>query len=310
VAMRRFRPNVLGLWLAACTALAALPQPAVADDAADSRAHALEAAREAARAAMVKGPSTVALKDEAQLALPEGYGYVPPKEAAEFMRLMGNPSDSRFLGLVVPLGGDGHWMIWVQYESSGFVKDDDAKHWDAEELLKSLKEGTEAGNAQRAELGLPELVVTRWIEPPAYAAPTHRLVWSAEAKLKNGTDADPTVNYNTYVLGRDGYVSMNLLTQASTVDSDKLAARRLLGQVTYNSGKDYGDFKPSTDKVAAYGLGALVAGVAAKKLGLLALFAATVVKFAKVIMLAVAGVGAVIAKWFKGRGKDPAEPTA
>ena len=65
--------------------------------------------------------------------------------------------------------------------------------------------------------------------------------------------------------------------------------------------KRYGDFNSSTDKVAAYGLAALVAGVAAKKLGLLALLAATAVKFAKVIVLAVAGVFVAIKRWLKGR---------
>ena len=46
----------------------------------------------------------------------------------------------------------------------------------------------------------------------------------------------------------------------------------------FNQGKRYGDFDSTTDKVAAYGLAALVAGVVVKKLGLLALLAATAVK--------------------------------
>jgi len=53
--------------------------------------------------------------------------------------------------------------------------------------------------------------------------------------------------------------------------------------------------------VAAYGLAALVAGVAVKKLGLLALFAATIAKFAKLIAIAVAAFGAGIVRWFKSR---------
>ena len=79
------------------------------------------------------------------------------------------------------------------------------------------------------------------------------------------------------------------------------AARQLLEAVDFNSGKRYGDFNSSTDKVAAYGLAALVAGVAAKKLGLLALLAATVIKFAKIIVVAVAGVFVAIKRWLKGR---------
>jgi len=294
--------RALALLIVSAVLAAVLPGTSAAETPAETRAREAAAANEAARKALVPGPSAVQLKDEASLALPEHFGYIPKKEAAELMRVMGNTTDEDFLGLVVPLG-DEHagWLIELRYEASGYVKDDDAKNWDAAKLLDSLKEGTEAGNARREELGIPPIVVTRWIESPAYDAPTHRLVWAAEAKLKNGTDNDPTVNYNTYVLGREGYISLNLITEASSVERDKAAAHRLLGLVAYNKGKDYGDFNSSTDKVAAYGLAALVAGVAAKKLGLLALLAATVVKFAKVIIIAVAAFGAGIAKWFKSR---------
>jgi len=71
--------------------------------------------------------------------------------------------------------------------------------------------------------------------------------------------------------------------------------------VDFNSGKRYGDFNSSTDKVAAYGLAALVAGVAAKKLGLLALLAAMAVKFAKIIAVSVAALIVAIKRWLKGR---------
>jgi uncharacterized membrane-anchored protein len=51
-----------------------------------------------------------------------------------------------------------------------------------------------------------------------------------------------------------------------------------------------------------------VAGVAAKKLGLLALIAAFVIKFAKVIAIAIAAFGAAIVRCFKARAgrKDSA----
>jgi uncharacterized membrane-anchored protein len=297
-------------WLGAATLLMLLAGVVHADENAASREAALEAANEAAHNAILPGPTSITLKDQATLALPEGFGFIPKKEAAELMRLLGNQSDDRFLGLVVPLDhSDGaHWYVWMDYEPAGYVKDDDAKHWKSDELLQSLKDGTEANNVKRTELGLPALMVTRWIEPPTYESARHQLVWSAEVTRKDGSSKDPSVNYNTYVLGRDGYLSLNLITGASRIDTDKLAAHRLLEQVSYKAGKNYGDFNSSTDKVAAYGLAALVAGVAAKKLGLLAVLAAAAVKFAKVIAIAVAGVGAAVVKWFKGRSKPNAGP--
>jgi uncharacterized membrane-anchored protein len=127
-------------------------------------------------------------------------------------------------------------------------------------------------------------------------------VWSAEAREKGVPDQDPVVNYNTYVLGRQGYVSLNLITNSSTVEADKPAAHQLLEAVNFNDGKRYGDFNESTDKVAAYGLAALVGGLAAKKLGLLAGLGVLIAKFAKVIIAVAVGAGAAITKWFKGRG--------
>ena len=306
--MSKFLKRGLRLLLLAALGALAVPAPAAAQEAPSPQQQtpnphqqARHAAAAAAMAALVKGPSSLALRDQATLALPAHLGFVPRAQAAALMQAMGNATGNDFLGLVIPLTEHQHWFVAVVYHSSGYVKDDDARHWDADKLLKTLKEGTEAGNAERTKAGVPPLEVTRWIEPPTYAEDTHRLIWSAEAKRKDGADSDPIINYNTYLLGREGYVSLNLVTSASQVEDDKAAAQQLLAAVDFNSGKRYADFNSSTDKVAAYGLAALVAGVAAKKLGLLALLAATVIKFAKVIAVAVAGLFVAIKRWLKSR---------
>jgi len=68
--------------------------------------------------------------------------------------------------------------------------------------------------------------------------------------------------------------------------------------------KRYEDFNASTDKVAAFGLLALIGGVAAKKLGLLALAGVFLVKFAKVIIAACLGGFAVFRKFFRKADND------
>jgi uncharacterized membrane-anchored protein len=254
----------------------------------------------AAIKAMQRGPQSIALKDEAKLALPQGYGFVPKQEAATLMEAMGNSNDDRFLGLIVPLSNEEDWMVSVDYEPAGYIKDDDAKHWKSDELLQKLKDGTEAGNEHREKLGIPPLEVTRWVEPPAYEEATHRLVWSAEAREKGNTaERDPTVNYNTYLLGREGYISLDLITSSAAVESQKPVAKKLLAAVEFNDGKRYTDFNASTDKIAAYGLAALIGGVAVKKLGLLAVIGVFFVKFAKIIVVALAAGGGFFAKLFK-----------
>ena len=291
---------------AAAAVLTATFSPVSLAQDAEPEAEAGNAVWQAASAAMVRGPNSVQLKDQAQLALPAGYGFVPPKEGAAVMDMLGNQTDERFIGLIFPEADDASWFVTIDYEPSGYIKDDDAKEWDADELLQNLKDGTEAANDHRRELGVAEIQVTRWVEKPAYDAQTHRLVWSAEAREKSGQDTDPVVNYNTYVLGRQGYVSLNLITSSSTIESDKPAAHELLAAVNFNDGKRYSDFDSSTDEVAAYGLAALVGGIAAKKLGLLAAAGLFIAKFAKLIIVGAAAAGAGVVKFLKGRNASQA----
>jgi uncharacterized membrane-anchored protein len=277
-----------------------------AEEAAPSQAEAREDPVWAAvNAAKQTGPATLQFRDQASLQLPAGYVFVPAREGKAVMERMGNQTDERFLGLILPQS-EAQWFVTLDYEPAGYIKDDDAKHWDADELLQSLKDGTEAANEHRQQMGIPAIEVSRWIEVPAYEAPTHRLIWAAEVRDKGGADQDPGVNYNTYVLGREGYISLNLITAASAIETHKSAARELLGAIDFNSGKRYSDFNASTDKVAAYGLAALIGGVAAKKLGLLAVVGAFLLKFAKLVFVAVVAAGGAIAKFFKGK-KEQAE---
>jgi len=90
----------------------------------------------------------------------------------------------------------------VRYEASGYVKDDDAREWNADELLKSYREGTAASNEERAKLGVPAIEIIGWAEKPAYDTASHRLVWAMSSRDKGASaDAPQGVNYNTYASG-------------------------------------------------------------------------------------------------------------
>ncbi len=254
---------------------------------------------QAAFAALEVGPTNIPIREQANIALPEGYGFMPREHAVKMMEMMGNQTGPTFVGLIYPLDNESEWFVTVDYEASGYIKDEDAKDWDADGLLENLRDGTEAGNEYRKELGIDPIQVTRWVESPTYDSALRHLIWSAEIRLKNGEDPDPGVNYNTYVLGREGYVSMCLVTSMSSVESEKPDAKRLLSAVSFNPGKRYEDFNASTDKVAEYGLAALVGGVAAKKLGLFGLIGAFLVKFGKLLLVGLVAAGASIMKLFK-----------
>ena len=87
-----------------------------------------------------------------------------------------------------------------------------------------------------------------------------------------------------------------------------MQARELLGRLEFVSGKRYADFNGKTDHIAEYGLAALVAGVAAKKLGLLALIGVAAVKFWKVGLIALVGGAALWPRLRARFGRKKEEP--
>jgi len=260
---------------------------------------------EAAVKAATQGPADVPLRQLATLHLPDPYSYIPVTEAAAFMRSMGNVTDENFYGLVMSKQHDQFWFVSIDYVDSGHLKDDDAKSWDADELLQNLKDGTEAGNKERAERGFPPLDVVGWIERPAYDESTHRLVWSMLVKDRSGVEQGTTVNYNTYALGRQGYFMLNLVTGEAGIANDRKHADAILAGLDYKPGERYADFDSSTDRVAEYGLAALIGGIAAKKLGLLALMGVTFVKFWKLALIGIAVAGGAVGKLFRRKNTTP-----
>ena len=302
--LRLLRPVLLLMGLAAI-ATQVVAQPAPLDPKAEIQAAGAEAEK-----AAVRGPAAVPLRNQATLDLPAGFLFVPQQQADRYLRALGNSTGPTLLGLIASTSQDAQWMAVVRYIEAGYIKDDDAKTWNADELLKNLREGTDQQNEERRARGLLEMEIVGWVQPPTYDATTHRLVWSASSRTRGAAAGDDQgVNYNTYMLGREGYLTLNLVTGLALIERYKPNAHQLLASLGFGEGKRYADFNSSTDKVAEYGLAALVGGVAAKKLGLLAVIGVALVKFWKLVVLAVAGGGAVLMRKKKPK-EDPTPPTA
>ena len=289
-------------------AVHAQPAPAPAANSEAARQAEIDAAWKAASGAATRGPADVALIDQAVLKLPASRAFIPKAEGMRIMRALGNTiSETTFIGLIVGTRQNDDWLVVARYVKEGYIKDDDAKNWNADELLQSLKDGTAEANKDRVARGFPELEVSGWVEKPAYDAGAHRLVWSILAINKGEPESGPKgINYNTYALGRDGYFSLNLLTNSSRIEADKAVARELLSDLSYNSGKRYEDFTATTDRIAEYGIAALIGGVVAKKIGLFALIGVFFLKFAKIIAVAAIALAAGAVKFF--RRKPAATP--
>jgi len=91
-----------------------------------------------------------------------------------------------------------------------------------------------------------------------------------------------------------------------TIAADKGIAKDLLASLNYAPGKRYEDFTSSTDKVAEYGLGALIGVVAVKKLGLIGMLGLFLVKVWKLAAVAIAAGAAAVRRFLRKGGGDQA----
>lgn len=253
--------------------------------------------RQAFEEARIAGPAEVDLAGQGKVSLSGDVSFVPRPVADDLMAAMGNTVDDEFVGLIWPNDEEGSWFVTVDYVDSGYISDDEAADWDTDELLESLRQGTKEANRWREDNGFTPIEVTGWVREPFYDPGHHHLVWSAGVKEVGASAEDEDgVNYNTYVLGRKGYLSLNLVTGAELLEESRPRMDGLLAATSFNEGLRYDDFDASSDHVAAYGIAALVGGIAAKKLGLLAVLAAFFVKAWKLLLIGFVGIGALFRK--------------
>lgn len=216
----------------------------------------------------------VALGDaKAHVDLGPDFRYLAHDDARRVLeQLWGNPPDDDIVGLVVPrsptLAEDDSWAVVVTQAHDGHISDGDAKDIDYDDLLADMKKGTDEANAERKKAGFDTLHIVGWAVPPRYDAASKKLYWAKELDVE-GAKAH-TLNYDIRVLGRDGYLSFNAVSSMAQLPTVKSGMEQLLPRVSFDTGARYADFDKSTDKVAAYGLAALVAGGIAAKTGLFA----------------------------------------
>ncbi len=257
----------------------------------------------------VTGPATVTLGDDvAEIKLPAGYRFADAEATRTLMQAMGNPPSQQEVGLITP-AGEANWFVVFEYAPVGYVKDDDQAEIDADALLKSIREATEQANEERQKLGGGALHVTDWSERPHYDSASHNLVWALEAVDET---SQTSVNYNVRLLGRRGYMSITLVTEPNLLAAQKPEVQKLLASFSYQQGSRYAEFV-SGDKLAGYGLTALVAGgagAAAAKLGLFAILGKFFAKAGKLIVVGLIALGALFKRiWASLRGRSTASQT-
>ena len=243
--------------------------------------------------------------DLAKLDVPESFRYVGPEDAAKILRLWGNPpGDDPPLGILFPAGktpaSDDSWAVVIEWSGDGHVKDDDAEKIDYAELLKDMQESAREASKERTRDGYEAIELVGWATAPRYDKTTHKMYWAKD--LTFGGAPAHVLNYNIRILGRKGVLVLNAVAGLDQLNEIEAVVPQILAMVDFKEGNRYTDFKPDSDKVAAYGLAALVAGGIAAKAGLFKGLIVMVLAAKKFIILGVIALIAAIKK-FMGRNR-------
>lgn len=207
----------------------------------------------------------------ASLQIPNQFRFLNGHDAnTVLVQLWGNPSQPEPLGMLVPADisplSRAFWGVIISYEENGYVKDKDAEKINYDELLNQIRKGAQASNKEREKQGYPPIEIVGWAAPPRYDQSAHKLHWAKEVRF--GNETENTLNYNIRILGRRGVLVLNSVAGMSQLPEIQSNTPAILSAVNFNSGNRYADFNPASgDKVASYGIAALVAGGVAAKLG-------------------------------------------
>lgn len=245
---------------------------------------------------------------QATLKLAHGYSFLSAADAQRVLtQAWGNPPDDSVLGMIIP-STDAHavldehtWAVVVTFVDEGYVSDKDAAKIDYDDMLKDLKKATDEGNAERLKEGYPAIELVGWAEPPHYDEATHKLYWARDLKFKkaDGSADGQSLNYAIRVLGRKGYLSLNAVAPIDQLAQVRADMPDVVAMAEFNPGERYADYNSSTDKAAAYGIAALVAGGIAAKAGLFAKLGIMLLALKKFIVIGIAAIGGLFAKIFK-----------
>jgi uncharacterized membrane-anchored protein len=239
--------------------------------------------------------------------VPAGYRYLSPKQSQYVLtQLWGNPPDSSTLGLLFPVNlgpfDEATYAIDISYSEEGYIDDDDAKDLKYDEMLTEMQQDARDGNPARVQEGYAAVELVGWASRPFYDAETHKLHWAKELKFSDSEKN--TLNYNIRILGRKGYLMLNVIGDIDILPVVKKDMPQVLAAVDFTQGNRYSDFNPDMDKVATYGVGGLIAGKVLAKVG----FFALILKFWKIIAGVIMAAFYYLKKFFNRKNTAATEP--
>jgi uncharacterized membrane-anchored protein len=238
-------------------------------------------------------------KNLATVDVPPGCLFLETAEARLLMEdIFGNMPNPDCLGVMLSDTPNVYtgctWLVDYNYNGDGHVDDDDAQDINYDDLLKQIKEETEVLNTERIKLGYESVKMFGWAKKPFYDAVNKKLHWAKDLSF-GGSEAH-TLNYNIRVLGREGYLEMNIISEMASLPLVDKDVDKILKSTNFINGSRYADYNSSTDKLAEYGIGGLIVGGILAKTGFFAKIGIFLLKFIKPLIIGVIALFAFIGK--------------
>lgn len=269
--------------LAPATGLAALPEA--------------ESPQPGASLAWQAGPLAAAIGNLAEIDLSSAFVFLDAAGTRQFLELTENPVSGNELAVVMPTSETADWFLLFEFHDIGYVPDEEQDDLDAKAMIDSIRAGTEASNEERRRRGWQEMSILGWQEEPHYDSRTNNLSWAVIGE----SGGYQNINRIVKLLGRSGVMTVTLVASPDELALAMDETDELLSGFRYQPGSTYAEYIPGQDKLAEYGLTALVvggAGAALVKSGLLA-------RLWKPIALGLVALGAGIKRiFFSGRSAD------
>ena len=241
-----------------------------------------------------KGPSVVNYnKANSKINISSNFEILEGTDAHQMLYWL-NGVDFSYVDVYAMGQNSEQYMFY--YTDSGYVKTDDWTDVDPDKFINEMIENYKASNSTRQQNGQATVLDVTWKKKP-YLDGTYNSVYYAFNVT--WSDNSSSVEGTAIILGKEGY------TTASYVGGTDGYQEQLLLNLSkihkFNTAKEYKDWK-SGDKVAAAGLGALLAttlGVKALKPGIIAAGLLLLKKFWFIIVLPFIWLG----KLFTGSDK-------
>ena len=157
------------------------------------------------------------------------------------------------------LQGD-NYSIYAYYIEDGYVKLDDWKNVKSKDLLNQLKQSAKSNESYYKEKNLNYATGFEWVFDPDLNQQNRSVSYSYNVVWSDGKN---TLEYKNFILGKKGYIETSYVIRLDNNNinfkEEAEYSKDFVNGVTFSDGYKHTDYK-SGDKIAALGVGSLVAG--------------------------------------------------